>query len=184
MIASKEPSSFINPRPSHSTSPEKTTHHRPRRRHLGTSTSPARRSAARLEHPESRTTDASNDTVKILAISPDPGIRLLLSSMLNSVPNYHCDALDSCELAVAECIKEPYQIVVVDDYEHTAQQALLCIGKIRARIPFGRVPRTLACTLRDHPVDQEVFFAAGVDACLSKPFSKRALLKRIDALIR
>ncbi len=121
--------------------------------------------------------------VHILVISPEQGIQLLLRSILNAIPHYHCDAIGTWDLQKDFSPKRDYHIVIVDDCTRTATEALECLRKIKHQLPPDQHIRSLACTLSDHPLDHDQFYLAGFDACLAKPFSKRALLQRIALLV-
>lgn len=111
-----------------------------------------------------------------------PSMSILLRLHLESEQHFHCEVATSTARALRHLDEQPYALLIVDEVSR-AEDALVGLMEALDQLPPDRRPRTLLSTNRDHPSEHAFFLQLGYDCCLSKPFSKRALLDAVRALI-
>ena len=135
--------------------------------------------------PSAQTSDSAldgPDASRILILAHMPSISILLRLHLESKEDFLCEVTTDTNRALRRLDEQPFALLIVDEVSR-AEDALVRLAQALKQLPPDRRPRTLLSTNRDHPSEHAFFLQAGYDCCLSKPFSKRALLDAVDALI-
>jgi two-component system response regulator RegX3 len=115
----------------------------------------------------------------ILVVEDDPAILQGLLDVL-VFNGYHAEGVDHGDTGLAKSIGEPHDLVILDVMLPGVDGFTIC-RELRRKKPEQAI---IILTAKGSEEDIVTGFAAGADDYLSKPFSLRELLVRVDALLR
>jgi two-component system phosphate regulon response regulator PhoB len=119
-------------------------------------------------------------STKILVVEDDPDIRELLSLKLVSAGYDVSTAVDGeAALITAESLHP--NLIVLDWMLPRLSGLAVCL-ELRSRNEFADVP-VILLTAKTLEADISEGFAAGADDYITKPFSPRAALSRVEAVL-
>lgn len=117
----------------------------------------------------------------ILVADDEPHIRRVLVTLLESASFRVCEARDGGEAVEALDGPEGYDFFLLDLMMPRAS-GLDVLAKIRAHPVHGRAP-VIILTAKGQDTDREAALNAGADDFLTKPFSPKKLLARIQEIL-
>ncbi len=134
---------------------------------------PTRRAAPLDEQPGVRPAAAPTS---VLVVEDDNGTRALLGVLLR--PHYHVTFATTAPeaLAVARAAEAPFEGVLLDIHLGDGVSGEALLPELRA-LPALHGARFVAMTAYALPGDRERFLAAGFEAYVAKPFTRRDLLQ-------
>ena len=92
---------------------------------------------------------------------------------------YEPDIVDGGEAAVARCLEEAYDVVLMD-IEMPDMDGITASGLIREKLPADQHPYIVALTANAMASERETYLGAGMDGYLSKPLDIEALVETLE----
>jgi DNA-binding response OmpR family regulator len=118
---------------------------------------------------------------RVMIVEDDADVRGLLRRYLEHQA-YACDPAASAAQCLRLLTEAPPPDLILLDHELPDMDGKALTSMIRARAEVAGVP-ILLITGRKLEPEGAAALAAGVDACLYKPFSPRVLLAKVQALL-
>lgn len=118
--------------------------------------------------------------MKVLVVDDDPHIRELVKMKLQSAGHDVITAVDGQD-GLDTALREQPGLVLLDIAMPKLTGLEVC-EKLRAEPSTAQLPIVLI-TARSSEADVEKGFAAGADDYITKPFSPRELLARLEAIL-
>ena len=125
-------------------------------------------------HQHAELSNTLSKKLRILLAEDDTSNQLLVIHILAS--QHHIDIARN-GLEVIDLIHSNTYDVVLMDIQMPYMDGIKATHYIRSNIERERQPRIIALTARSMPGERDHFLAIGMDAYLSKPYSRESLLK-------
>jgi two-component system, OmpR family, phosphate regulon response regulator PhoB len=124
---------------------------------------------------------SSNSARQLLIVEDEPAVGALIATTLR-MANYEVTIAQNAQQAQEALLASSYAAMVVD-WMLPNMSGVALIGKLRQQSQFRQLP-ILMLTARAQENDKINGLEAGADDYLTKPFSPRELVARVNALLR